>query len=370
MKFQVFVPPLSEDEFAMTFQVEAKDWMAALRQIVMRISPDGKMISNLMCDVKEDNTFHVTDPKSGRVFQVKSADAGPTGETKAAEPAPAPAAEPAPVVEKKPEPPVAKVVEKPEPAPVAVVSHAAETEEEQEAKPKKEKLKKKQHREDDVRESDEDRAPAVAPVAAVREVASVAEAKPGAAARGFDELEKTGPQQIGRAVTEAEWNAEELLAQVFEEVQDLYTVGGGTTAAARFALDLALKHVRCESGAVLLSDFSAKELAFAAASGPKAREVLSFRVPMGQGIAGFCAQEGVTIAVSAVEKDPRFFRKIAEALGYETKSILCAPIVSNGKTVGVLEVLNRYLSSSFAPAEVNVLSYIATRLGEHLGEAA
>ena len=46
---------------------------------------------------------------------------------------------------------------------------------------------------------------------------------------------------------------------------------------------------------------------------------MKFRVPMGQGIVGFAAQEGVSLAVSDVEKDERFCKDIPDKIGYPVR---------------------------------------------------
>ena len=77
------------------------------------------------------------------------------------------------------------------------------------------------------------------------------------------------------------------------------------------------------SRAQCFSDISDDDLQFVAATGPKASEVMKFRVPMGQGIVGFAAQEGVSLAVSDVEKDDRFYKDISDKIGYPVIIVDC-----------------------------------------------
>ncbi len=172
--------------------------------------------------------------------------------------------------------------------------------------------------------------------------------------------------RIGRPkLEEKEKSVEDLLGDLFEQTQGLYD-HDDLRSAARFLLDLAHRAIPSDSGAVFIADINRQDLFFAAATGPKADEVMSFRVPMGAGIVGFSAQEGVSLAVSDVNKDPRFYANISEALGYETNSILCAPAQLEGRVFGAVELINKKNGNSFSADEVNLLNYLAHELADYM----
>ncbi len=163
-------------------------------------------------------------------------------------------------------------------------------------------------------------------------------------------------------------SADEILAELFERAGE--AAGLDRDAALGFLLDLAMEKVDAEAGSVLLARGAAgRELEFVVARGPRAKELLALRtrVPVGVGIVGFCTRENVCLAVSDAEKDPRFHRAISEALGYPTRSLLCAPIARKGQVLGAIEVLNRRGGMPFGSAELAVLAYLAHRAAEHLG---
>lgn len=159
----------------------------------------------------------------------------------------------------------------------------------------------------------------------------------------------------------------DALAEVFERAAGLQERRTPPEGLA-FLLDLAMQQIRCESGSVLISRLGSGELRFAVARGPKAGELmrLGLTVPMGVGIAGFCAQENVALAVSDAERDPRFYRAVSEAVGYKTRSILCAPIAAGGRVHGALEVLNKLGGGSFDGTDLAVLAYLAHSAAEFL----
>ena len=90
---------------------------------------------------------------------------------------------------------------------------------------------------------------------------------------------------------------EDTLAEVFDRVQGVYKYREAT-AGLYYLLDLALEKIPAEAGSALSSELITGALRFVAVRGPKAKEILESRavIPAGQGIAGFCTAEGVSLA--------------------------------------------------------------------------
>lgn len=162
-----------------------------------------------------------------------------------------------------------------------------------------------------------------------------------------------------------------LLAELFEQAAELAAARDRRAALER-ALDLALRFTDAEAGSAYLLEPDTGDLLFDAARGPRAAEVmrLGMHIPMGLGLIGFCAQEGVCVAVSDAAHHPRWFRGIAEAVGYEARSVLCAPMRLEGELFGALQVLNRRDGGPFGPTDVTVVSYLASRAAEWLAKHA
>ena len=158
---------------------------------------------------------------------------------------------------------------------------------------------------------------------------------------------------------------EDILGDLFSKVQDIYTCNS-LQDASQFILQLAVESIPAESGAVLIADINEADLAFLSASGPKSEEIMDFRIPIGEGIAGFCAQEGVALAVSDVSLDERFFAELTESVGYEVQSLLCSPAQRNGRTYGILELVNKRSGSSFSVEDLNVLAFLAHEYTSYL----
>jgi signal transduction protein with GAF and PtsI domain len=88
-------------------------------------------------------------------------------------------------------------------------------------------------------------------------------------------------------------------------------------------------------------------LAFVAADGLGANEVIGVEVPVGRGLVGWAAMSGQPVAVRDVRTDARFALDIAESTGYVPTVVLAAPFVDEeGEVLGVLEVLDPGVDTS------------------------
>ncbi len=61
---------------------------------------------------------------------------------------------------------------------------------------------------------------------------------------------------------------------------------------------------------------------------------------MGQGIAGWVAQNQQILIIKDVKKDKRFFRDVDKMTGFETKSLIAAPLIGRRGLIGVAEIIN------------------------------
>lgn len=96
-----------------------------------------------------------------------------------------------------------------------------------------------------------------------------------------------------------------------------------------------------EASAIMLLSDDKKNLFFKVASGEQAKALKTMTLPLGQGIAGFVAQNLKPEVVNDTRSDPRFAGKFDKASGFVTRSLLCVPMLFRGELVGVVEVLNK-----------------------------
>lgn len=97
---------------------------------------------------------------------------------------------------------------------------------------------------------------------------------------------------------------------------------------------------QAEAVSLLLIEPGTQDLVFQAATGSKRHEILGQRIPIGQGVVGWVAEQGEGLVLQDVQKDNRFYAEMDKATGYKTKALAAAPIRAKGKIIGVLEALN------------------------------
>ena len=96
-----------------------------------------------------------------------------------------------------------------------------------------------------------------------------------------------------------------------------------------------------EAWSLLMVDEKKRELVFESALGAKGPDLSSHRLKMGEGVAGWVADTGKPAIVNDAANDPRFTARLDTRTRFATRSILCAPLVSRGRTIGVLEIINK-----------------------------
>jgi len=94
-----------------------------------------------------------------------------------------------------------------------------------------------------------------------------------------------------------------------------------------------------------------KELYFAIAVGAAAEALKDIRLKMGEGIAGWVAKHGEQVILSDVDSDPRFAKRIDEATHCETRSVICVPLRSRLRVLGVIQLVNANISQ-FSEQEI------------------
>ncbi len=110
-----------------------------------------------------------------------------------------------------------------------------------------------------------------------------------------------------------------------------------------------------EAWSILLVDEESGELAFEMALGEKSSDLNDTRIKLGEGVAGWVAQTGEPAIVNDVRRDRRFQAKFDELTRFRTRSILCAPLISRGRTIGVVEIMNRAAGTRFTKRDMNLL---------------
>jgi diguanylate cyclase (GGDEF)-like protein len=104
-------------------------------------------------------------------------------------------------------------------------------------------------------------------------------------------------------------------------------------------------YFRPDTWSLLMTDDEHHELYFAIAIGDASESLKSVRLRIGEGIAGWVAKYGEPLVVPDVSKDERFASRIDELTQWQTKSILCVPLASKSRILGVIQLVNVDMST-------------------------
>ncbi len=86
-------------------------------------------------------------------------------------------------------------------------------------------------------------------------------------------------------------------------------------------------------------DLTGEHLVFSASAGGSP-DILGWRIPAHEGIAGYVYSTGQPLEVDDLADDPRFASDIATAVGYQPSVIIALPLVTEHDIIGVIEILD------------------------------
>jgi diguanylate cyclase (GGDEF)-like protein len=108
-----------------------------------------------------------------------------------------------------------------------------------------------------------------------------------------------------------------------------------------------------------LRDEQSGDLTFEIAVSPSAEKLKGMQVAAGQGIAGWVAEHGEALVIADVNVDERFSDHFDKASSFITQSVLCVPVCSKDRVLGVIELVNGPNERIFKEADLQILSTIA-----------
>ena len=137
----------------------------------------------------------------------------------------------------------------------------------------------------------------------------------------------------------------------------------GTTLDLDELLELILANltdlVEADRATLYLLDEATGELVSRVVVGAHVR---SIRVKVGHGVAGAVVLSGKPIRIRDAYTDPRFEPEWDVLTGYRTASMLAAPLKNHlGRTIGVIQVLNKLTSSEFSEQDEEMVTVLCTQ---------
>jgi len=159
------------------------------------------------------------------------------------------------------------------------------------------------------------------------------------------------------AVTQQRLSQLGLLYQVAQTMASTFDL----TKLLNDTLQLTNSVIDAAASALMLIDEQSNELVFEVTHGAGKVVVPRKRISLDEGIAGWVATHGEPVIVNDVSKDSRFSQKADAHTGSLTRSIAAVPLQIKGKTIGVLEVLNKPSTDGFDEEDMRLILTLATQ---------
>ncbi len=119
-------------------------------------------------------------------------------------------------------------------------------------------------------------------------------------------------------------------------------------------IEAAMSLTGTEAGSLLLMDSESGELYFEVALGEKSGFLKKIRIKTGQGIAGWVAEHREPVISTDVTNDPKFFDGVDLVSKFQTRDMLCVPVLMQGRLLGVIQAINK-LDGVFGQDDMDVL---------------
>lgn len=155
-----------------------------------------------------------------------------------------------------------------------------------------------------------------------------------------------GLEELSRRLAEKQVEVDEVLKLLVDEI------------TRRFSAD---------RGTLYLVDGARGELVSRVAHLPEIQEI---RLRLGEGIAGWVAVKAEPVNMGSGRPDPRFNAAIDDRTGYQTRSLVAAPVRDPaGVVIGVLQLLNRQ-GRDFNAEDLSALGEVCTQVASVLSRTS
>jgi diguanylate cyclase (GGDEF)-like protein len=138
----------------------------------------------------------------------------------------------------------------------------------------------------------------------------------------------------------AEYKRQLQQLSIFHDVAKALTSSLNLDSVLQTIMEKMAAYFQPDTWSLLMVDEDKEELYFAIAVGDAADNLKAVRLKVGEGIAGWVAKHGEPLLVPDVYNDPRFAKRIDEMTKWQTHSIICIPLASRHRVLGVIQLIN------------------------------
>jgi signal transduction histidine kinase len=144
-------------------------------------------------------------------------------------------------------------------------------------------------------------------------------------------------------------------------VEKLFSAAGSLEDIFDKVIELISSTLKAEAGSILLKNHDKRALYFKASFGERSSQLKHIIMPEGSGIVGWVVENETSIIVNNPWEDSRFNPEISRKINYETKNIICVPLISGSSTLGAIEIINKN-DGGFDDGDLRLLEMISGNL--------
>lgn len=127
-------------------------------------------------------------------------------------------------------------------------------------------------------------------------------------------------------------------------------------------MEKSLELLDAEAGSLLLADDDAEALTFEVVLSPVGNQLHGIQVTVSGGsIVGTVASKRQPLIVNDVLADPRWDTSFDQTTGFQTRNLICVPMISHDRLVGVIELVNKHAPACFSEEDTELLSSFAAQ---------
>lgn len=155
---------------------------------------------------------------------------------------------------------------------------------------------------------------------------------------------------------EKDKNKLEIIMEAYKRISGIMILD----SLADFVTEKAVEIAEAEKASLMIVDESKRELVVKGSKGLD-EDKITWKIKIGELIAGWVAQEGQALVVADIDTDPRFqdFANKKER-DYKTKSFISLPLKAENRVIGVMNVTDKLLRTQiFTEEDLRYLSLLA-----------
>ena len=130
-------------------------------------------------------------------------------------------------------------------------------------------------------------------------------------------------------------------------------------------LDALLKKAKevcfAEASSIMLKDPVTDELYFHLVKSEKGGALQNVRLKPGEGISGWVAENKKSVLIKDCKNDKRFYGKADKKSTFETRTMMCVPLMIKQRVLGTIQVLNRIDEIPFDSKDLRIFQVLANQ---------